>query len=358
MTRNDDELSSEIRRESAGTSHGDRGRESAGTSHGDRDRESAGTSHGETQGDPADELLWQLADMARGDLASDKRAEKMDDAAGPAFEAELRAYRTGTLDAAATRKIEQALARNATWRRQLSEIAEVTPEEPPSHLRQRAIDAMLRALSPPEEKLGPGQPASPRRPPRSNRPFRRFAPLLAAAVLVLAVGAGLVWRLGTGSELAPSPTPDAVAALASAEFDIRLELGTGIRSGRTSETRPSQSVVPPDQFLRIVVEPRDRAVAGVEFALYRQEDGQWRRLDAGDGLELERTRGSAAFRITAAALVGARSGSHDVLVAVAPEGQLPTTLAATSGEEAAAWLAERSWGKVVRRTLTLQENLD
>jgi len=137
---------------------------------------------------------------------------------------------------------------------------------------------------------------------------------------------------------------------AEMEFTVGLEMLADMRSvpaHRSTGTAHAETLV------RIVIEPREEARAGLEFGLYREGGRVLERLTTGSGIRLETGRGTALFEAPAWRLVGAEPGSRDFLVAVASAGRLPEVLELTAGEEAAGALAALSGGRVYRHTISV-----
>lgn len=248
-----------------------------------------------------EELLWELS-SAEGD----------DDGEVPS-DGLLRAYRAGELETEETRRVETLLARSSAARERLRELAGIAPPAPPARRRQTV--------------------------PRSG-PTVWMAGWLAAAAALVAVVAGL-WYLG-GAKPGDLPT--------GLDFNVTLELLADVRAGVEPEVTDAGSAYA-DTPVRIVVEPEETAVQGLEFGLYRRRGEAVERLTA--GIDLDLGRGTAVFEAPAARLAAGGAGPQELLIAVARAGRLPESLTLTPGEDAAARLAESSGGRVYRRTFVL-----
>ncbi len=86
--------------------------------------------------------------------------------------------------------------------------------------------------------------------------------------------------------------------------------------------------------LVVEVTPRGPARDGLAFALYRPEGDGWTRLSEADGLRVDTERGAATLRLERAGAVAGSPGEHTVLVVVAREDDLPSTVVAASTAEA------------------------
>lgn len=253
-------------------------------------------------GENAEKLAWELprvdADVGR-EVPDDDR---------------LRAYREGALSELEARRLEWILSRNAAARTRLTELAGVKLAAPPRRVRRRVL----------------GGPAS------------RWAQLAAAVVAAAALTWGgmhwFEWRGATPASFAPLP--------ADLEYDVRVE---GLATDRS---HADELFAHPATPVRIVVEPRQDAFAGLEFGVYRLEGSTLVRLVTGDSLTVTAGRGAATLSAPAARLVGPRPGRRDFFVVIARAGALPP-----GGElrerPAADWLAAATGGRVYRRSLTI-----
>lgn len=258
--------------------------------------------------DRPDDLLW---DLPRADADDDERVPSDD---------RLRAWRAGRLSELEQRRTEWALARSGPARRRLVELSGVRLAEPPARVRRRVVG-----------RRTPGEVV------RANS--RRVA--VVAASLLVALAVSLVLRL--------TDTTPPVEMPAGAAFDVAV-LGQAVvrDTADTARTRP-------DGTVRILVEPRGAAVAGLEFGLYVSRDGRLVRLGARDGVSVDSRRGAATLVADARALTGgARAGTHPFWVVVAPHGALPGAVDVADGGSAVALLESRSGGRAYRRDVTVR----
>jgi hypothetical protein len=250
------------------------------------------------------EWLWELTAVE-----SDSEVRVSDDV--------LRAYRAGALEDAEARRVEAQLGRSADARARLAALAGTRIEPAPARVRRRIFG-----------------PAKSR---RSWLPFLTAAAL--AAVLVVPIA-----RFMIGREASMLP--------ADLEYEVRIEALADVRS--VADT----SRALPDTRVRIVIEPNRDASARLEYGLYRRTPEGLERLTPGAGLDLETHRGSVVFTTRADSLVDAEPGDHEFVIAVAPEGTLPSTVADGPSRPASDVLRELSEGLVYRRTLTVVDPLE
>lgn len=205
----------------------------------------------------------------------------------------LAAYRAGTLGAAETERLERRLAASPEARERLAAAAGVKLDGPGERVR-RAVLAREAAGS---------RPAFPGR-------RRLRAVQAAAAAALLAVAVGLVWRAqGPPVEAPPLPA-------------FEISLAGGLASDRSAAVTASRIVADPHSRVTVAFRPQ-RAVAGLEFALYRDRGGRLERLHPGGAIRQVLGRGAAEWTARAADLVGDSPGTHTLWAVVAREGELP-----------------------------------
>lgn len=233
----------------------------------------------------------------------------------------LKNYREGRLSAEDCKQVEFLLAHSAGTRERLVELSGLERARPPAATRDR----LLRSL--PRQAALPGIP--------------RLWWMHAAAAIVLTLAG--YWWIASGGD--PGVLP------AELEFEVRVAQLADVRS---SGDRATAGVLPRTP-LEIVVEPRERAVAGLDFGLYVEREGQVERLRPGRRLALETDRGTAVFTGRAADLLGPEPGIYDLLVVVAPEGGLPASRDLAAGESAEKALVAGGGHRVYRQQIRLLE---
>jgi len=223
-----------------------------------------------TKNDP-EELLWELSRL-------NEEGE-----AGPSVSGEeLEAWRAGRLSEADAERVEARLAADPAARTRLAELAEIRPPAPPAAVRDRVL-ARFAGEAP-------------------RRRVLRWLPAAAlAAALLAAIGISLV---------GPSRLPGGL------EYDVTAQ---GLARERSAD-RPGAFEAYPETRVRIAVEPRGEAEAGVEIGLYREKDDRLERVP----VRVEMDRGAAVLTGTASALVGTAPGPHDLWIVVARPGDLPS----------------------------------
>jgi hypothetical protein len=256
---------------------------------------------------PLEELLWE------------SRRAVVDGGAGEPVPADetLHAYREGGLSDIGRRRLEWTLCRSAAARARLCEIAGVKLARPSGRLR-RAILGTPRAIP---------------------KAIASHWPMAAAVLLAGAmVSAAILLEF-------PRVAPEATALPPDLAFDVRVE---GL-----AETRSGSGIAQalPRTPVRITIEPRAFGVDGLEFALYVPRQGHLRRLDAGDDLRVESSRGAARLVASAHALAGSVIGPHEFYVVVSRRGVLRQEL-----DVDAAIAASRSGEALVyRQTIEIVE---
>lgn len=205
----------------------------------------------------------------------------------------LAAYRAGTLSAAETEQLERRLAASPEARERLAATAGVRLDSPGERVRRAVLDG---------ETAG-SRPVVPR------RRWRRAIRAVAAAAMV-AVAVGLVWRTqGPPAEAPPLP-------------GFEIGLAGGLASDRAHAVTGSRIVANPHSRVTVAFRPQ-RAVAGLEFGLYREKGGRLEPLRPGGAIRQVLGRGAAEWTARAADLVGDAPGTHTLWAVVAREGELP-----------------------------------
>ncbi len=249
-----------------------------------------------------EEILWTLS-------ATDRDAP---DAAVPSDET-LLAYRAGQLEDSEAQRVETLLGHNIEARERLIELAMVDLAVPSAALRERLV-------------------------PSPKRPWWAASAAVAAACLV-ALGLYLA-------------QPRALREVPA--FDVSVEMLATVRSSAGTEpgTLPATTHQAfAETPVRIVLEPTEHGVAGVEFGLYIRRDQVLERLVPGAGLQLETHRGSAVFEATAARLLGTTPGAYELFVVAA--NRLPSSIDVDPGAEALASLANATGGRIYHQAITL-----
>jgi len=233
----------------------------------------------------------------------------------------LRAYRAGRLPAPELERIERVLCRSARARERLAELAGTSLAVPRARIRRRVLES--------------------ERASRWRWPVGRAGS--AAALLALAAlgSFGYHWLSPDRAPAVANPIPPGL------EFDVRVEGLSVVRSS------PGTTTALPGTTIRITVEPRQDAAAGLEFGIYTLRSGSARRLAPSAGLRLETARGAAVFTATAERLVGDAPGTHELFLVAAREGALPEAVTLYPDRPVDELLAAASGGRVYRRTLTL-----
>ena len=236
--------------------------------------------------DPAhDSLLWELPRDGTGDDGP------------PPPDAELTAYREGTLAPPEATRVEWGLAGSRQGRARLAELAGIRPDLP------------------------------------ARRRVSKFTAAALAVAAAIALAALLVLDRGD------RPLP---------QFDVRAE-GLATRRDTPGEARAHAGGT-----VRIVVEPRGAAVSGLSFAAYRLDAEGLSRLVEPSELQVEAERGSAVLAAKAELLIGAGTGTRPFFVVVADGGRLPSHLSA-GAEDPVELLRRISKGRVYRVPLTIAE---
>jgi hypothetical protein len=217
------------------------------------------------------------------------RVEGQDDGPVPPDEI-LAAYRAGALPADESTRLEWRLAGSRRGRERLAALAGVR------------LDASPRRRSP-------------------------WIAALVAAAAMITIAALLV--VGQGK---PPALP---------EFSVRVEGLASVR-GVPGEARAYAS-----QRVRVVIEPRGEAVAGLTFAAYREEGGGLMRLIEAREIEVTADRGSASLTAEAGQLVGLSDGTRPFFVVVSNRSGLPDRITSESA------LSDATGGKVYRVNLTI-----
>ena len=262
-------------------------------------------------------LLWELAgnDGKGGSPADGGRTPEEE---GLLSDERLESYRSGKLDEAEARRVEEALSISPTGRQRLAELAEVQLEAPPETVRRHVLEAAPR-----------GAAATPR------QSQRRWWLGAAAAALAMALLIPTLLDRSLPEELI---------------FDVTAAGRPPARSMTLSEEGiPSLATT----RVTIVVEPRGAGQSGLEFGLYRLEGPHLRRLDLDPEVRRETGRGTAQFSALARDLAGSVPGDYEVFVAVAREGDLPEELSVSREEEAAEKLAAEGRRRVYRKVVHL-----
>jgi hypothetical protein len=244
----------------------------------------------------SDELLWELP-----------RAETADDRPAP-DDAELHAYRGGSLPPVAAGRLEWRLAGSRRGRARLAELAGIRLDSPA--------------------------------PPRATS-FRLAAAMLAVAATI-GITALLVVGRGTPWTEAPRPLP---------EFTIRAE-GLAATRGLPGDARAL-----PGGRVRVVVEPRGDAIPGLRFAAYRIEDGGLARLVEPGEVAIEVDRGSAVLTARAERLIGAARGTRPFFVVVGAGGRFPDRVPLAAAGPVAE-LGRITGGRVYQVPLTIVDATD
>lgn len=232
----------------------------------------------------------------------------------------LAAYREGRLPHDEAERLEARLADDPVARERLASLAGVPLPRPPERVRAAVLAAAPR-----------------RKVRRFPIPWQGWA---AAAGIVLAVAALPFVLPGRHGEGRPLP------AYSVSITGLALERSRPMASDRSVEARPETRI-------EIDVAPEDRAVEGVDLALYRRVAGGVERLVEGPKLRQVENRGAAAFEGRAGDLVGPEPGERELLVVVARRGDLPDGLRLRPDEDAAAALA----GRGERRVYSLRVKL-
>ncbi|HEX4825918.1 MAG TPA: hypothetical protein VFV19_16580 [Candidatus Polarisedimenticolaceae bacterium] len=224
------------------------------------------------------------------------RVESHDDGPAPPDEL-LSAYRAGALPADETTRLEWRLAGSRHGRERLATLAGVHLESHPEH---------------------------------RSRPMKLVAAMLAAAATI---GITVLLVVGRGRP----PLPD---------FSVRVE-GLASTRGVPGEARAFAS-----ERVRVVVEPRGEAAAGLMFGAYRRDDGGLTRLREPDEITIAADRGSASLTAEADHLVGPAEGTRPFFIVVSRRSRLPDRVAAPP-ETSEFALTEATGGRIYRVSLTI-----
>ncbi|MEM8932224.1 MAG: hypothetical protein AAGE94_13670 [Acidobacteriota bacterium] len=273
--------------------------------------------------DDEPEMLWHLGRR----FDPPRSAASLDDA-------ELEAYRRGAVTAERRAEIEQLLVGDPSARDRLAALAGRAAAAP-SAGREQALAAFDRSFA--ERPSPPGRVL----PWRAARRGRLAGALALAASLIVAAS---LWLLpGEPSASLPPDIRWSVVGIGAAE--IRGEVPS------VDDTAPVRVTI--DGRLRLEATP-DRAVAEVDFGIFRRAvDGS---LD-GVALEpswIETDRGAARIDATAGELVGDAFGRRQIVLVVAAGGAMPSAAevaAVLDGErpESATWRAHPIEVEVVDR---------
>ena len=276
-----------------------------------------------------EEILWQLAAVDDDRSATTESRDWSDD--------DLVAYRRGELDDEAAGRVERLLASDRRARHRLVELAGLDVA-PPAAVRDRVLAALQGrreggAVVDFEDRV----PAR-----RSRRTPRWLMPALAAAALLWVV----LGPWGSADRSVVELPPEIA-------FELRVEGTSEVRSTEPSGGEQGEVATLAERRLRLVVEAVENAVAGLDYGVYARRGSDWILLGAADGVGIEVGRGTAVFEASAVSFVGKSPGRHALLLAVAPEGQLPTSFAVPNGSEPALVLADQSRGWVRRQIIHL-----
>lgn len=251
-----------------------------------------------------EDLLWELARLEEGE----RRTEE--DAQTPASEmpdAVLEAYRAGALSAEEMSRVDRYLSRSTAGRETLAKLAGVSPPPMSDAARRRFLRTLARpARTQPVPRHW--MPASPNR-------------LLAAAAVLLVVGAGAAWLLlfpGAPEELPPLPEIQAsIRGLAEVRGQPRV-------SGSDFTTAEADTAV----TVGVALDP-PRAGLEVGLYLFRADRGAVVRLPLQADWEDRRT---AVFRAPARQLVGDSVGTYELFAVIGRADGLPPDRIVRPGE--------------------------
>lgn len=274
--------------------------------------------------DEIEELLWEVGRAAGEEEAGRSGASAVADEA-------LRAYREGALPGGEAARLEASLAGDAALRARLAELAGVEPPPPPAALRRRLLDA------------GAGGA-------RRGRGLAQRLALPLAASLALAVGGW--WLAGRPQSASPLLGPDAYQVTVEGLAALRSSPGAGGPPSAAS-VPPETRAVLPETRVRVRVEPRAVAAAGVEIGLYRRRGDRLERLPVAGPVTRIESRGAAELTAPAAALVGPEPGERSFYV-VAVAGALPPELRLAGAGEAGIEAALAGGGRRFVRAVRLR----
>jgi hypothetical protein len=257
----------------------------------------------------------------------------------------LASYRAGTLPAEEAERLEELLAGDVAARERLAALAGVMLPRPPDRVRAEVLASAGRELSKGRSRgRGPG----------------RGWVWAAAAGLVLAAAA-LVFYLRR------PPSGGWPAGRALPVYEVAVTGLAGVRSLPGAEATPQDHAEAlPETRVSITVAPADRAVAGVDFGLYRLAGDRLERISAGvegaagapgatgPAIHQVSGRGAASFDALAADLVGRSPGAHALFLVVAPRGELPPGRQLAPGEDPARALAAAGRHRVYPLRITLR----
>lgn len=256
-----------------------------------------------------EDLLWDLPghDGPAGELSGDDR---------------LRAYRAGTLDAAATAELEALLAANPAARRRLVELSRVTLDSPSPALRERVL-----------ERLAPARP--------------RFASrwIAAAAFTAAVITAGAITGTWWLTRETASPLP---------EMEVELTGLVDERGERDESLAPLIVRAYPTTRVRISVAVGGDT-AGLAVALYRVVAGELQRVAPVAGEPVTAQHGRFLLTAEASVLAGNERGAVSLWVVLAPEDELPERVTLPAGTRAVEALAAGGRRQVSERTLQVEE---
>ena len=187
----------------------------------------------------------------------------------------LLAYREGRASEEEARELERELARSASGRRRLLELAGIDRSLPLRRVRKAVLAAAVLAASEPQ------------------RSRQRLTPWLGAAALAASVVLAVLLFF-----------PRHPALPAGLAYDVGAR---GLAETRSEEEVRAETRVYADTPLRILVRPRGESPSGVSFALYRQENGALRRVRQPAEVREENDRGSVTFVGTAGIVLATRA---------------------------------------------------
>lgn len=235
----------------------------------------------------------------------------------------LQAYREGSLSEEETRRLEALLAENPAALERLAESGGITPPRPSPEIWKRVSSRIPR----------PARPLF-----RGHKWFVGAAAL--AAVLLLVVGFWFQSSPGLPQELT---------------YEVKMQ---GYSPVRAQAATAGLTQAYAEDEVRIDAVPRDNAMAGLDFGLYRERDVMLERIATEDGLHLETNRGEARFTALAADLVGSEPGEYTLFMVIAHRGGLPGSRRLEPGQEPTAVLAAGPRKLVYSLPLKLLPNPD
>lgn len=252
------------------------------------------------------DMAWLLAELANVE-ESRKGTNLSDDT--------LMAYREGRLTEAEAKRVEIILCHDSEKRARLAELAGTAMPMPSPDLKARVLRALPR------------------------RTYRRW--LVAASLVAAVLVAGMLWLQS------PAPLPENLA------FDVTVH---GEAVVRDASVRSATLSVAPTQELRLVVSPKETAVKGLEFGLYRSNKLYIERIP-NDLLTVSVTRGVATLSGLASDLCGSASGPCTLWVVVARDGDLPVKRRLEPGREPGEVLADGSRRLVYPQTIEIKAEM-